>query len=279
MDEEIIGTEPEGLTPTPEPVAEPAAPVTPEPDQFIDPRDFPPELQPHWKRMQASYTKKMQAVARDRDKVQLVDRYRSDPDFAKQFMQQELQRMGIGAPAQPQQPSGQRGAPPPQFIDALAEKLPPELRWMAPAMAEATYASVAHLTAPMLKDNQDRQREERTNEWDALAADLSQRQPGWEAHEEDMLAIHDFLQSSKLKHPVYGSKLDLLLNLVTGNAAATQRAISRMSDAGRQRTTTGQPSRTTIPNIADRVRKAPSNASAWKLAADAAIQQVAGGGA
>jgi len=282
MDSEVLGTEPEGLTPdAPELVAEPAAqvPVTPEPEQFIDPRDLPPEIVPHFKRMQAAFTKKMQAVARDRDKVELVNKYRSDPDFARQFIQQELQRFGVGAQtAQPQAPQGGGGRPPQPFVDAITQKLPQELQWMAPAIAEATYASVAHLTAPMLQQNQNRVREERESEWDGLAQDLSQRQPGWEAHEDDMLEIYDFLQSPKLKHPVYGSKLDLLLNLVTGNAAATQRAIQRMSDAGRSRTTTGQPSRTTIPNISDRVRKAPDTRSAWKIAADSAIQQLAGGG-
>ena len=285
MDEVLPGTpeQPDGSAPESgiaPPAVDPSTPAQPtEPEQFIDPRDFPPELQPHWKRMQAAYTKKTQAIARDRDKIELVNRYRSDPNFALQFMQQELQRMG--AAPQPQQPQHQptNGQVPPAFVDAIASRLPQELRWMAPAMAEATYASVAHLTAPIVKQTQDRAREERETEWDTLAQQLSERQPGWEAHEDEMLAMNEFLTSGKLKHPTYGSKLDILLNLVTGGAAATQRAIQRMSDAGRQRTTTGQPSRTTVPNITDRVRSAKTTHDAFQVAAQAAIAQIQSGGA
>lgn len=282
MDLEVPGTpeQPDGSAPDSgiaPPTVDPSTPAQPnEPEQFIDPRDFPPELQPHWKRMQAAFTKKMQANARDRDKIELVNRYRSDPEFARQFMQQELQRLNIGTPQQqPQQaPNGQV---PPAFVEAIAARLPQELRWMAPAMAEATYASVSHLTAPIVKQTQDRAREERETEWDTQAQQLSERQPGWEAHEDDMLAMNEFLTSGKLKHPVYGSKLEILLNLVTGGAAATQRAIQRMSDAGRQRTTTGQPSRTTVPNIHDRVRAAKTNNDAFDVAAAAAIQSIQSG--
>jgi hypothetical protein len=281
-DEIVPGTaEPDSIAPDPGVAPDPAPgpPVSPDPDAFIDPRDLPAEIQPHFKRMQAAFTKKMQKLSSDLDKVGLVDKFRSDPEFARQLITQESQRLGlsIAAASSGQQQAPRGGAIPQQFVDAVAQELPSELQWMAPAIAKATYASVAQQTAPMLQQSQQRIRKERETEWMGMAAQLSERQPGWEVHEDDMLGILNFLQSDDLKHPVYGSKLDLLLNLVTGNASATQRAIQRMSDAGRQRTTTGAPSRTTVPNIADRVRKAPTTNDAWREAAQAAITQIAGG--
>jgi hypothetical protein len=284
-DELIPGTAEPDSAPAPEAVApesEHGTPEVPTAEQFIDPRDLPPDVQPHFKRMQAAFTKKMQKLSADLDKVGLVDKFRSDPEFARQLITQESQRLGLSIQAASmgqQQPQAPRGAAviPQQFVDAVAAELPSELQWMAPAIARATYSGVAQQTRPMLQENQQRIQAERETEWESLASQLSERQPGWEVHEDDMLGMLNFFQSSKLKHPVYGSKLDLLLNLVTGNAAATQRAITRMSDAGRSRTTTGVPGRTTVPNIADRVRKAPSNNDAWAEAAKAAVAQIAGG--
>src|SRR5262245_42891106 len=281
-DEEFGTPEPAPDAPAPEGIApEPvAAAPTPAPEPLIDPRDLPPEIQPHFKRMQAAFTKRMQQFASRKGDLELVDNFRNNPEFARQLIQQEAQRLGINiAQASPQQPqpATPSSAIPAPFVQAVAERLPQELQWMAPALAQATYASVAHLTQPMLQQNQQRLKEERESEWDTLAAQLSETTPGWEAHEDDMLAVLEFLQSPKLKHPVYGSKLNLLLGLVTGNAAATQQAIQRMSQAGRQRVGMGQTSRTSVPNITDRVRKAPNNREAWRLAAEAAINQVTNG--
>lgn len=283
-DVELGSSEP--VEPAPEPTGSGEAPLStpapPAPETFIDPRDLPAEILPHFKRMQAAFTKKTQQLAARRPDLELVDRYRSDPAFARQFLADEAQRLGINlgtTPASPPAPaSNTTGAVPQEFVAAVARELPQELQWMAPMMAKATYASVAHLTTPMLQQNQQRIREEREQEWDTLAAQLNERQPGWEAHEDDMLAMYEFLQSPKLKHPVYGSKLDLLLNLVTSNASAAQQAIQRMSQAGRQRVGTGQPSRTSVSNITDRVRKAPTTRDAWKEAAQAAIAQLNAGG-
>jgi hypothetical protein len=282
MADEELGTPESAPEATPDPgiAASPiSTPTPPEPESFIDPRDLPAEILPHFKRMQAAYTKKTQALAADREKVQLVDQFRNNPEFARQLVLQEAQRLGITlAPATPQTPRPASSAIPPEYVQALAAELPQELQWMAPALASATYKGVAHLTTPMLQQNQQRIKEERETEWDSLAAQLNERQPGWETHEDDMLAMYEFLQSPKLKHPVYGSKLDLLLSLVTGNATATQQAIQRMSQAGRQRVGTGQTSRTSVPNITDRVRKAPTTRDAWQEAARAAVAQLGQGG-
>lgn len=263
--------------------ATPTTTVATSAEQFIDPRDLAPELQPHFKRMQAAFTKKMQTVAKETDKVKLVDQFRSNPDFAKQLILAEAQRLGLQVSDPVAKPAsagtGGGSAIPQEFIEAVRAELPAEVQWMAPALAKATYSQVKAQVAPLLQQNQQRAQQERQGEWDTLTSQLSERAPGWEAHEDDMLALLDFLQSPALKHPTFGSKVDILFNLATGNAAATQQALQRMSDAGRRRTLTGQSARTAVPNVTERVLKAPSKAAAWQEAARAAIASTQTGAA
>lgn len=60
-------------------------------DVFFDPKDLPAELQPHWKRMQASFTKKMQGISQHRGKIDAYDAFERDPVGT---MQQIAGRMG-----------------------------------------------------------------------------------------------------------------------------------------------------------------------------------------
>lgn len=61
-------------------------------DVFFDPKDLPAELQPQWKRMQASFTKKMQSVSQHRGKIDAYDAFERDPVGT---MQQIAGRMGF----------------------------------------------------------------------------------------------------------------------------------------------------------------------------------------
>ena len=57
----------------------PAAPATPEEPSFFDPSTLTPELMPAYKQMQASFTKKMQALSGDRQKIEAYNAFMSDP--------------------------------------------------------------------------------------------------------------------------------------------------------------------------------------------------------
>ncbi|MDI6741629.1 MAG: hypothetical protein QMD11_02730 [Smithella sp.] len=61
-------------------------------DVFFDPKDLPAELQPQWKRMQASFTKKMQSISQHRGKIDAYDAFERDPVGT---MQQIAGRMGF----------------------------------------------------------------------------------------------------------------------------------------------------------------------------------------
>lgn len=50
-----------------------------EEDTFFDPKDLPPELMPAYKGMQKAFSKKMEAVSQNRQKVESYDRFMKDP--------------------------------------------------------------------------------------------------------------------------------------------------------------------------------------------------------
>lgn len=274
------GTEPETApspetVPTPGPEATPT-PVEPEPD-FTDPAKLPPEVQALGKRLQASYTKKMQKAS---EAVELVTRYRSDPEFARQFILYEAQRLGVipgsPTPAQPAgaAPAGQpTNAPPPELVQTIANSLPAELRWMAPGQAAATWAGVQAQIAPIRQQLQQRDQQEKAAQAERLRADLSEKYPGWEADEEPLSEYVGWLQGEgPAVHPVYGNRLAVFYNAFKGNALAEKAALQRQSQAARAATRTGAPSRSVTPNTQERIDKAPSTRDAVALALAQAIE-------
>ena len=195
----------------------------------LDPTKLPPEIQPIFKKMQGAYTKKMQEAARWREQADIVDRFNNDRDFGFQTVAQWAARNGfslapVGA-GQNQQPRAQQGyqrpgAPDPNIVEAIKANLPPELQWMAEAQAPAIQQAVQQMLAPLAQQltqsQQSATRQVMEREWDDLASQLSDVAPGWEEHEGEMSELLGFLQGSTMKHPKYGSKHQLLYNLVTG---------------------------------------------------------------
>ncbi len=109
-----------------------------------------------------------------------------------------------------------------------------------------------------------------SEEFSQAAQDLTTKLPGWEAHEDEMAELQTFLKSGAMRHPKFGSRLEILANVVTGNALATKTVTQRMADAGRARTTTGQSGRQVVPNVSERIRNAKSTNEAILEAAKAA---------
>jgi len=264
--------------------AEGAIPQAAQEDHFLqgstlDPRQLPPEVQPIFKKMQAAYTKKFQQAAEWQRQADIVDRFNNDRDFGFQTVAQWAARNGYqiapvgqqqAQPIQRQQP----GQVPPQLVEALKANLPPELQWMAEAQAPAIQTAVQQLLAPLaqqlMQTQNTRQQEQAGQEWDTLAEELSGIAPGWEEHEPEMVELYDFLTSPRMKDKKFGSKHQLLYNLVTGNAAATAQVAKRMNAAAKNRPSSGITTGRTSSNIQDRIRSAKTSQDAFKLAAQAA---------
>ena len=276
MAEELPGTAGEELQGDPIPETPAPSPGTTAPvESFINPADLPPELKPHWSRMHSAYTKALDKTKGDRDAGDTVRRFWSDRQFAEDSIRQWAQQNGVqisfGA-ASPAQPTPGTSQIPQELVAAIQTELPAELRWMAPALAASTWKAQATVLAPFLQQNQQDRLAARTATYEELASELTETAPGWEEHEDTMNELLDFLQGPNLRHRQFGSKLAVLHAIVTGNASATRDAVRRIGEAARNRTATGGPGRSTVTNIAERVRGARSNDEAWKIAAAHAVQ-------
>ena len=252
----------------------------PKEESFIDPSELPEELKPHWKRMHRAFTKRMEETKDIKDKAALVDQFRSDPNFALQTIQQAAQQMGYSlTKAQAAQvaetaATSVGGGAPQELVAAVRAQLNPELQWMAPALANTQWVAMQMQMAPLQKEREQERISRRNEEYGALSEELGEQAPGWEEHEDDMEELLTFLKSDSMKHRKYGSKLALLHGIVTGNASAIASAVRRMGEAGRNRTGTGQVSRSTGPNIEKRVREAKTTQDAWDVAAKHAVEEL-----
>ena len=252
-------------------------------DQFLDDETImdkiraTPELDHVFRKMQGAYTRKTQGIAKVRDAAQIVERFNTDPEFARQTILQRAGQLGLslGQPAQAGAPQQTAQSLPPQLVEAVKANLSPELQWMAPALAASQWAGMQMALQPIQQQQAQTQQSTRDQEYDTLAAQLSEKAPGWEQHEDDMDGLLSFLQSPKMMDRRWGSKLELLHRLTVGDGQATAEAARRMGLAAKSRNVAGSPVATAAPNIAEQVRKPKQNQDAWDAAAKFALSELA----
>ena len=275
VSDEPLPAEPVSDEPTEPAPGDGGAPV--QEDSVFDPSQLAPELQTQWKKMQGAYTKRMQSIAQTKNAAQIVDRFNTDPDFARQTIQQRAQQLGmtLGQPgSQPGLSNGSSKSLPPELVEAVKTNLSPELQWMAPALAASQWAGMQMALQPIQEQQAQSARSTRDQQYDALVEQLSSKAPGWEAHEDDMDGLLSFLQSPKMTDRRWGSKLELLHKLVTGDGQATAEAARRMGQAGRSRAPGGMPMAAPVLNIGEQVKKVKNNSEAWELAAKHAMAEL-----
>jgi len=247
-------------------------------ESFIDPSELPDEIKPHWSRMHRAYTKKLEEIKGIRDKADTVDRFYSDPKFASATVEEWARQNGYSlTKGQTQQVVNQMhqtmGAPP-QLVEAIKSRLSPAMQWMAEDLANAQWAAQETFQTPIKQQQQKELSERMKAEYDEIAGRLTETSPGWEEHESEMVELKKFLESSSMKHKKFGSKLEILHNLVTKNAGAISEATRRMADAGKNRVTTGNNNRGITPNVQERIGKAKHIEDKWAVAAEAAIEDL-----
>ena len=245
----------------------------------LDPRQLPAEIQPIWKKMQGAYTKRMQEIAPIREKAAIVERFYNDREFAFQTVAQWAAQNGysiapVGAAQQQfQQPAAQpqrQGDVPRELVESIKANLPDELQWMAESQAKAQWAAAQMMLKPLVEQQKQTQQSQLAQEWDRLAEELTESAPGWEEHEPEMAELLNFMQGPQMRHPKYGSKHQLLYNLVNSNAAATAQVAKRMNAAVKNRPSSGITTGRTATNFADRIKQAKNSQEAFRLAAQAA---------
>ena len=279
-------TDPVETTPeaAPEPVTTPTqtpeAPQTPE-DEFRTMTDeeisaLPQELQREAKalrkRFQSAYTKKTMDLAEIRRKAEIVDRFDTDPAFQEQVIQQAMARRGVTTPPAQAPTSAEI---PPAILKMVQDRLPPELQWMAPAQAGIAWELVRTMNQNVIQPLQQNvtamQRQRQEQEYTTTLTEFAGRNPGWDAHEDAMVEVLEFLKSPALTHPKWGTKHDLLYRLAQGTEKVEQKAVEtvleRTNRAVKTRSITASGAgRGTVSNLADRVRDPKvSDDQAWDL--------------
>ena len=84
-----------------------------------------PELNQVFTKMQGAYTRKTQGIASVRNAAQIVDRFNTDPEFARQTILSRAQQLGltIQQPGQQPGPNGASKSMPPDLVE-LTETRP-----------------------------------------------------------------------------------------------------------------------------------------------------------
>lgn len=177
-------------------------------------------------------------------------------------------------------PGTQNGAPSTEGVltQHLLAGLDPDLQFLAPrlgpAIEAAMQAYVGQAVRPLQQQTEQQQVATRRAQEDELLAALDSQHPGWEArYGPQMKALDDFLNSDALTHPTFGDKYSLYLRLLNPDLARVDAARS-MSAASRARLVTGRAGRTSSPATEQQVLSAKNSAEAFRLAAQAAMQEL-----
>jgi hypothetical protein len=236
--------------------------------------------------MHGTFNREMSKIKDSKKKIEDYDRFMSDPEYARQTILAYASQLGLTvteaqAAAQYVASAPRTSQPvksadvPPDLIQAVKERLAPELQWMADSIASAHWAANKVTLAPVLRRFEEDHKTRVDKEYGELEEELSLKAPGWEEKEEEMDQMLTFFQDkNKFRHPIYGSKLELLHNLVTGNTRATQEAINRFSHAARNRSGISSVGRQSVPDISEKIVKAKTEQEAWDIAAGAALKTV-----
>ncbi len=245
----------------------------PPPDDNAQAKDYK-----YW---QAAYTKTRQ---RDRERYgkleqehqkyqQLLSQFYQDDNVALQVLRQRFPQLAAqlssGTPSQ-----GTRQA---QGADDLEERLKAKLGdvgFLAPAIVDAVREALQGEMAPLRQQTEREKEAQRLRQRDTLMAELDAEHPGWEdTYATEMQELDQFLASDALSHPKYGNKYRLLLSVLNKDKPRID-AARQMAGAARGRVRTGNAGRAAAPNLTERIRQAPDDATAFRLAAEEAIREL-----
>lgn len=256
---------------------------------LIDPATLPDELKPHWSRMTQAHGKRLsefkereQGLNELERKAEIIDRLYSDPVYARQVVQQMATQLGmsLGATGAEPKPSAGDSQVPANVLQAAQAALSdtPDMQFLAPAIAKVAHAIAQQSVQPFQEQQEQIQQRQRKSEVDEMSAALTESSPGWEEHEDAMLSRLNFLKDAlngrgPMTHPRFGSVLEMLFRLETGNATATAEAGRRMQRALTNRTGASTATRTPVPNVQEQIGKAETPDAQWAIAFRAALAE------
>jgi len=223
-----IETTPEG---TPSVEGQPSAgqeqgttPVEPQAteDTFFDPRDIEgkPELQAAYKQMQSAFSKKMEAIKDNRQKIEAYDAFAADPVSQLQTMARQygysLTRAEAAQQLQQQQDVNENWEP--KSWDEVIQKA-----------EERAYQRLLQENEPLLAEVKNLRKSN-------LESYLDTNAPDWRTYEDEMM------QTLKAHPTLVNKPMDLYKLAVPDNvlqSRATQQALKKMQEKGKSAAVSG----------------------------------------
>ena len=224
------------------------APDTAETEEtFYDPKSAPAELQSEYKKMQAAFTKKMQAIAKSREKVSAYEEFEKNPVSTMQRLAAQygmkLSPAQAAAAIEGQTPGGTTENWNPNSWQEVEQRI-----------AQATEKRILSQLSPLLS-------EVHKMKQSAIEHQLSEIDPSWQAYEDTMI-------TNLKSHPTLAQDPALLYRMSvpaeTIESKAVQKALKRFEDKGKATAAAG--SSTTGKKPAAGLREAKSVKEAWDIA-------------
>lgn len=248
-------------------------------ETFFDPASLPDELKTQWKRMQGTFSRRMNEIKGMKDAADLVQRFNNDPDFAAQVIQQRAAQLGLNLGRQTTAPTSTpptQQEPPTEFVEAMRQQFPEELQWMVPYQAKAWWAANQKAIEPIMQKLSAHDQTRADELWAEAESAMDEKYPHWRDDEDALAELTTFLRSPQLRHAKYGNKIEILWKALKGEALGVSEATRRMSQAGRNRVSTGSSLRATTDNVTERVKQAKTSNEAFRIAAQAALDEMKG---
>lgn len=199
-------------------------------DTFFDPREVPDDLQPAYKQMQAAFTKKMQAIAENRQKVEAYDAFQQDPIGQIQRLAQQYgytMTRAEAAQVQQEQQSQNQNWEPQSWDDVLSRA------------EERAYNRIRQELQPMFSEVQQMKKT-------SIEHQLAEIDPTWQQYEDKMTA-------NLKQHPTLAQDPAMLYRLSVPQdvleSRAVQKALKKMEAKGQSAQVAGGSTTTKQPKI------------------------------
>ena len=220
-------------------------------------------------------------LAQYRQHDEWATRFANDPDFARNVVLARAAQLGlqVAAPQASQQASAKSSGPPADYVETIRATLSPEMQFLAPQLAVATWAATQAAVEPLRAQQATLAQQRQQETYESMARGLAEEAPGWERYEDTMLDILSFLRGAvnntgSMTHPKYGSALKLLYQLASGEGAAVATMARRQQQAARNRTSTSQAgTRSEGPDLATMLGQAKTPQQKWGLAYRHALRE------
>jgi hypothetical protein len=247
---------------------------TPEPDE-----DTPGPGSSRSSRAQRRRQRYESRIRELEEQVGIVQQFRSDPHGTMRAVAQQL---GYELRPASQDPSTPSRSEVPRDVLQMAEQAlredNPDLAFMAPALAKVAYQIAKQTVEPVNNQTQALNQTRRAQEYREAVDQLESEYPEWRTHETEMSQRLDFLKSAlnggPMVHPKYGNVLNILYGWSSGDGRAIVAAARRMSEAARNRVSTGVRQTRNVPDVQAQIKKAKSRQDKMRIALNASLGEL-----